>query len=119
MQLLSNLDDLVSKKGKVWSMTKLLSVPTSLSDLDNLVIWSPVQAIHVMSWPLYVFFKSAIFAYLISVPFVPCSSPFGVDRSIGQQNLRRSGLGKAAQVVLESEGLSGEGVAEKVPSCIH
>ena len=65
LQLLSNLDNLVSKKGKVWSMTKLLSVPTSLSDLDNLVIWSPVQAIHV--GPFYVFFKSAIFHNLFQL----------------------------------------------------
>ena len=41
-------------------MTKLLSVPTSLSDLDNLVIWS----IQFMS---DLFFKSAIFAYLIQL----------------------------------------------------
>ena len=38
MQLFSNLDNLVSRKGKVWSMTKLLSVATSLSDLENFLL---------------------------------------------------------------------------------
>ena len=64
LQLLSNLDNLVSKKGKVWSMTKLLSVPTSLSDLENLIIWSQVQAIHF--GPFYAFFKAA-YSHLIQL----------------------------------------------------
>ena len=57
-------------------MTKLLSVPTSLSDLDNLVtvIWSPVHAILVR--PFYVFFKSAY-----SYNSVVCCLPIKTDMS--------------------------------------
>ena len=69
LQLLSNLDNLVSKKEKVWSMTKLLSVPTSVSDLDNLCIWSQDQS-HSF-WTFSCFLQSCSFIFDSVVWYLP------------------------------------------------